>query len=254
MHNESFEHKIACEACRSGAALGFDFTMAFQPIVDVETRTVFAYEALVRGTDGAGAFSILERVTQDNRYRFDQACRSKAVELASSLGMESKLSINFLPNAVYEPAVCIQATLAAAKRYDFPVKQIMFEVAESEQMVDQKHVKRILQDYQGRGFTTAIDDFGAGYAGLSLLVDFQPDVIKIDIALLREIDADGVRQSIVNGLIGICADLDIAIIAEGVETEAEYAWLRGRGLRYFQGYLFARPGLETLPDVAWPAS
>ena len=84
--------------------------MAFQPIVDTDTCKPFAYEALVRGADGSGAASILSRVTETNRYSFDQACRVKAIETAMAVGImdtEAKLSINFLPNAVYSPMACI---------------------------------------------------------------------------------------------------------------------------------------------------
>lgn len=227
--------------------------MAFQPIVDIRERTVFAYEALVRGTDGAGAGSILARVNEDNRYRFDQACRTKAVELAARLGIGCYVSINFLPNAVYNPAACIRTTLKAAERYDFPTDRLLFEVTENERVVDRDHLKGILQDYQQRGFKTAIDDFGAGYSGLGLLADFQPDFIKIDMALVRDIESHPVRQAIVTGILSVCAGLDIAVIAEGVETMAEYTWLKDRGVRYIQGFLLAEPGFETLPPVQWPA-
>ena len=84
-----------CNRCDS--PVPFTFTMAFQPIVDVSQRKIIYYEALVRGPNGESAFSILEQVTKDLMYRFDQACRIKAIELASELGMQEKLSINFLP-------------------------------------------------------------------------------------------------------------------------------------------------------------
>ncbi len=253
MHGTDAGHPSKCEACRDGEPLPFDFTMAFQPIVDVRDREVVAYEALVRGTDGAGAASILDRVTQANRYRFDQACRTKAIELGARLSIDCRLSINFLPNAVYEPAACIRSTLAAAARYGFPIERIMFEVTESEDMVDKGHLTTILEDYRDRGFITAIDDFGAGYAGLSLLADFQPDVIKLDMGLLRGINSDPVRQVLVQGVIDICRELGINVVAEGIETFDEYEWFASRDVRYMQGYLFARPAVEALPAVDWPA-
>src|SRR5690606_20232087 len=128
--------KNPCPSCQGGNALGFDFSMAFQPIVDMRDRSLYAYEALVRGTDGAGAAAILGRVNDENRYAFDQACRVKAVELAARLAMPCLLSINFLPNAVYQAANCIRATLAAARRFGFPTEKIIFEITESEELVD----------------------------------------------------------------------------------------------------------------------
>ena len=251
-HAPVFDHLVACEACRLAEPLGFDFTMAFQPIVDLRERTVFAYEALVRGLDGAGAPWVIAQVTPENRYRFDQACRTKAVELASRLGIDCYLSINFMPNAIYEPATCIRTTLAAARRHSFPLDRLLFEVSEGEQALDHAHLMGIFEDYTRRGFKTAIDDFGAGYAGLGLLVDFQPDFVKLDMSLLRGIDADPVRQTVVRSLLAMCRELGVEVIAEGIETVGEYEWLVGEGVRYAQGFLFARPTLERLPEVVWP--
>ena len=87
--------KMNCSECMEGAGLDFGFTMAYQPIFDLDHKKVFAHEALVRGTNGESAYSILSKVNDENRYRFDQACRVKAIELASRLKMDSLLSINF---------------------------------------------------------------------------------------------------------------------------------------------------------------
>ncbi|WP_218276125.1 EAL domain-containing protein [Pseudomonas sp. SDI] len=242
-----------CSACRDGQALGFDFSMAFQPIVDIRDHSLYAYEALVRGLDGSGALTILRQVNDENRYAFDQACRLKAVELAAKLRIPCLLSINFLPNAVYQAATCIRATLAAAQRFDFPTDRIIFEITESEELVDKEHLKGIIHEYQRQKFMTAIDDFGAGYSGLNLLAEFQPDIIKLDMALVRGIDTDPVRQAIVQGILGVCQVLNIEVIAEGIETLGELRQLQHLGIYLFQGYLFARPAFEALPAVTWPA-
>jgi len=242
----------SCLACKEGTALEFDFSMAFQPIVDARTHQVFAYEALVRGLDGSGAQSILSQVSESNRYAFDQACRVKAVELAARLAIPCYLSINFLPNAVYQPAACIRATLEAARRFNFPTNQIIFEVTENEYLVDKQHIKQIMLEYRKQGFKTAIDDFGAGYSGLCFLAEFQPDIIKLDMELIRNIHDDRVRQVITDSVLGMCRSLDILVIAEGVESEEEYLQLRRLGVELFQGYLFARPQFEALPSITWP--
>jgi EAL domain-containing protein (putative c-di-GMP-specific phosphodiesterase class I) len=229
--------------------------MAFQPIVDVETRGIFAHEALVRSPAGASAAEVLARVDESNIYRFDQTCRVRAIERAARLGMSERLSISFLPGAVYRPETCIGATLEAAARFGFPVSRIVFEVAEGEKIEDRDHLVGIIREYRSRGMTTAIDDFGAGYAGLNLLAEFQPDILKLDMALTRSVDSDRVRRTIVLSVLAVCRELDIQVIAEGVETLAEFHTLRSAGIRLFQGYLFARPHLEGLvrPDeIAWP--
>lgn len=219
--------------------------MAFQPIVNTSTRQVFAQEALVRGPDQEPASAILARVHDGNRYQFDQACRIKAVQLAAKLGVQSLLSINFMPNAVYQPERCIRTTLEAAVACQFPVERIVFEITEGEKVEDTQHLRSIVQHYRSRGFRTAIDDFGAGYSGLNLLAELQPDFIKLDMALIRHIDRDRARQAIVKGIIQVCRELGIAPIAEGVETAAEASTLQDFGIELFQGYYFARPAFEA---------
>ena len=118
----------------------------------------------------------------------------------------------------------------------------MFEVTEGEQVTNGAHLKSIFNEYRRQGLITAIDDFGAGYAGLNMLAQFQPHVLKIDMELIRNIDQDPVRQAIVCGIALVCQRLSIDIVAEGIETVAESAYLRSTGIRYQQGYLFARPG------------
>lgn len=223
--------------------------MAFQPIVDVRDRTVFGYEALVRGRDGQGADVVLGMVDDANRYIFDQTCRVTAIDLASKLNLSGMLSINFLPNAVYKPETCIRATLEAAAEMNFPTRRLMFEVTESERVHDNTHLKHIFIEYKRRGFTTAIDDFGAGHSGLNLLADFQPDIVKLDMALTRGIDTDRVRRAIVSGIVRMCGEIGIRVIAEGIETPGECLTLQDEGITLFQGYLFARPGFESLPQV-----
>jgi EAL domain-containing protein (putative c-di-GMP-specific phosphodiesterase class I) len=245
--------RLGCNGCRDDQPLGFEFEMAFQPIIDVAKSRVWGHEALVRGVNGEPAGSILAQVDEHNRYRFDQACRVKAIETAGQLfdGDHLRLSINFMPNAVYEPAACIRTSLAAAQRVGFPCERIMFEFTEDERVSDPGHIKRIVGEYRRLGFVTALDDFGAGYAGLNLLAEFQTDVLKIDMELLRGIDVSHARQVIVAGLVNIARQLDIAVIAEGVETEGEFAVLRAAGIGLFQGYLFARPAFRSLAAVPW---
>ncbi len=241
-----------CKSCQDNTPLSFDFSMAFQPIVDTRDNSIFAYEALIRGLAGEGALEMLSKVNEDNRYIFDQSCRVKAVELASRLQIPCFISINFLPNAVYQAATCIRATLEAARRYNFPTSRLIFEITENEELVDKAHLKSIITEYKRQGFKTAIDDFGAGYSGLNLLAEFQPDIIKLDMAMVRDIDRDPVRQAIVQGILGVCKALNIDVIAEGIESLAELRLLQGMGVHLFQGYLFAKPAFEQLPAVTWP--
>ena len=242
----------SCTGCRDGEGFDLAFSMAFQPIVDLATGKPFAYEALVRGPAGESAFSVLDRVNDLNRYAFDQACRVKAIEGAMAAGLMetgAKLSINFLPNAVYSPMACIQLTLKTARAQKMPLDRLIFEFTEGEEMVSPAHVETIIDAYKKMGFGVAIDDFGAGHAGLDLFARFAPDLVKIDMDLVRGIDDDHRRRAIVRAIVAMCAELETIVIAEGIETPGEADALTSLGVRYMQGYLFARPGFECLPMV-----
>lgn len=242
---------VKCAGCADGTELPFEFKMAFQPIVDVTEHRVWGYEALVRGPNGEGAHSVLSQLTDEQLYRFDQAARVMAIETAGRLfdDGQARLSINFMPNAVYEPKACIQKSLEAARRAKFPPSNLMFEFTENERMNNPAHVENIVRSYKALGFWTALDDFGAGYAGLNLLARLQPNLIKIDMELLRDIHLSRAKQVIVAGVASMARELDITVLAEGVESEAELTTLRAAGIALFQGYYFAKPALMSLPAV-----
>jgi len=238
-----------CDDCGKAERVGFQFDYAYQPIVDVNRRTVFAHEALVRGPNGESAMTVLSQVNEQNRYRFDQACRVKAIKGASQLSIQEHISINFLPNAIYRPELCILTTLEAAREYGFPLERIIFEVTEGERIEDGPWFTEILREYKRQGFKTAIDDFGAGYAGMRLLADFQPDIIKIDMDLIRDVDTNIPRQAIVRSLVRLCDEMKIRVIAEGIETSAERDFLYDAGIHLMQGYLFAKPAFRAVASV-----
>ncbi len=232
-----------CSGCRNSQDLDIDFTMAFQPIVDIGRQSIFAHEALIRGLNGQGAGAILSAIQTPDLYAFDQACRVKAIELAASLGLagtDALLSINFLPNAVYEPRACIRKTIETAMRTNFPADRIIFEFTETEKL-DAKHVLNILRTYRSMGFRTAIDDFGSGHAGFALLAEFQPDIVKLDMALIRDIDTNPVKRCIVRNILAMLRDLGIEPLCEGVETHGELQALRDLGVTLVQGYVFSKP-------------
>jgi EAL domain-containing protein (putative c-di-GMP-specific phosphodiesterase class I) len=249
------DHSSQCGACKVEEQDLFPFTMAFQPIVDTEARTVFAFEALVRGPQGEGAYTVLSQVTQANRYAFDQNCRVKAITLAAHLGvaeMGAKLSVNFMPGAVYSPAACIQKTLEAAKNTGFPLDRLIFEITEDERVRDIGHLRGIVSEYKKHGFDLALDDFGAGYSGMNLLAELDLDIVKLDAQLIRDIHTKQKSEKIVRAMVQLCSELGIKLVAEAVETKDEYDTLLACGIRLMQGYMFAKPRFEGLPAVQWP--
>lgn len=243
-----------CKGCHDGAGFHRPFSMAFQPIFDLGSGAIFAREALVRGVNGEGAQTILSQVDEANRYAFDQQCRVKAIEMVvAKHGARDRagLSINFMPFAVYEPRACIRLTLDAARRTGYPLNQIIFEFTEGERL-DTAHLLLILETYRDIGFKTAIDDFGAGYAGLSLLSRFQPDIVKIDMDLVRGIDSDRTKRVILKNTVAMLVDLGIVPLCEGIETVSELAVVQDLGVRLVQGYALGRPVFEREAAPARP--
>jgi EAL domain-containing protein (putative c-di-GMP-specific phosphodiesterase class I) len=227
----------------------FVFSFAFQPIVNASTREVISFEALVRGPGGEPSADVFARVPRENLYRFDQACRLKAIHVARRLNIQTRLNINLFPNAIHHTGMNIRATLQASLDEGFPVENIIFEVSEAERLEHYTRVVEIFKMYQDFGFQTAIDDFGTGYSGLRMLAEYQPHYIKLDRNIIADIHENHVKQTIVKGMGGICKQLSIEMIAEGVEKVEEYQWLREAGINIFQGYYFARPAFEALSEV-----
>ena len=230
--------------------ISFEFSFAFQPIVDVRRREIISFEALVRGPHGEPSASVFAQVPKHNFSRFDEICRLKAIYLASHLNIQNRLNLNMSPQSIYEVDLNITATFQASIHSGIPVGDIIFEVLETENLTDQRNLLKYLRILQDFGFRTAIDDFGAGYSGLNLLVNFQPNYIKLDRTIISNIQHEYIKQCILSAVQQVCKDLRIEIIAEGVETADEFHWLNEAGISIFQGYYFARPAFEALPDVA----
>jgi EAL domain-containing protein (putative c-di-GMP-specific phosphodiesterase class I) len=146
----------------------------------------------------------------------------------------------------------LTSTVDMAKIAGLRAEQLMLEVSEREVIKDTQLFVDRANLCKALGVRFAIDDFGAGYSGLNLLADFQPEQLKLDMVLVRDVHCKGPRQAITRGVLRTCTDLGIEVVAEGVETLDEYAWLLDEGVHLFQGYLFAKPAFEQLPEVHWP--
>ena len=223
------------------------FTFAFQPIIHAPSRSIYSYEALLRGPDGEPAATILQGIHPAQRVRFNERSRTAAVELAARLGLTTRLNINFMPSDVRLSPTAISSLIEAARRCDVPSSRLVLEILESDIIGSTEDFASAINAYRTAGLTFAIDDFGAGYAGLNLLAEFQPDLVKLDMQIARGIESKGPRQAIVRGILHTCQDLGIDVVAEGVETSDEYSWFWSEGIELFQGFLFAKPGFECLP-------
>lgn len=183
---------------------------------------------------------------------FDEHCRIMALRHAKHLGLQTDLHLNLMPCAVKLDTDCLASTREAARRHGIAFRSLVIEVTEQEIVGDEARLVQLCDVYRGAGMRIAMDDFGAGFSGLNLLTEFQPDELKLDRAFVHDISRHGPRQAIVRGVLQVCRDLGIDFIAEGVETYDEFHWFCDEGVHLFQGYLFARPGFESLPEPVFP--
>lgn len=219
----------------------------FQPIVHAANPSdVFGYECLVRGRSAEGSivspgdmFGIASKA--DLLFQLDRACRLSAVRSAHAHAVSRKIFINFVPTTIYRPEACLQTTFEALRTHDIAPEQVVFEVTESEQVRDVEHLCTILDYYRSHGFSTALDDLGAGYSSLNLLSRLKPEFMKLDMALIRDVDTDPYKAAITSNCIAMGRQLGIASIAEGIETAGELRWLQEAGVDFLQGYHIARP-------------
>ncbi len=225
------------------------YSFAFQPIVNVLDGSIFSYEALVRGRNEEPAIDVINDIPSTGKPAFHGQSCVLAMHWAAYRGLSTRLNLNIMPSVASSSPSAIASILKAAEQFQISPKQIVLEILESEFIGSLKDLSAALRDYRSSGLLFAIDDFGAGYAGLNLLAEFQPDVLKLDLRLVRNVEKKGPKQAIIRGICRTCLDLGIEVIAEGVETENEFRWLQSEGIQLFQGYLFARPAFEKLPEA-----
>ncbi len=214
------------------------FAMAFQPIVNVISGEVFAYEALVRSPKGESANTVLAKVARKHYNMFDMACRTCALQSSIREGVLHKnvaLSVNINPNAGSAEKTSLKRTCEEAESLGLPLNRLIFEFIENEEISSFTGLQALMDEYRSRGVRIAIDDFGAGYSGLKLLSKLQPDIIKIDLELVGKVDVNRTTEIIIKAIVQACFELNIQIVAEGVERYETAMRLRDMGIALQQG-------------------
>lgn len=215
--------------------------MVYQPIVRWSTRSVYAHEALVRTSEKSVPhpgvlLDLAERLgTLDALGRRIRSIVSEPLPKAPS---DSLLFVNLHARDLQDEEL-FSDNSELARISD----RVVFEITERADLGGIDDPARRISDLKRLGFRVAVDDIGAGYAGLNSFVTLGPDLVKLDMTLVRDIDGDDLRQRLVASLVSLCRDMSIDVVAEGVETSAERAALVSLGCDLFQGYLFARPAL-----------
>lgn len=234
-------------------AKGADCSFAFQPIVDPFMQQIVSWEALIRTLEGDSPAAYFQTLPQDALYEADLKSKQVALSMANALGLHTQtLSLNLLPMTLVNVPNAVDFLLTVIEANGFVPEQIVVEFTESEAISRFDEFTYSVNQLKSAGISVTIDHFGAGFAGLQLLAQFQPDRIKINRDLIANVHKSGPRQAIVQAIIKCCASLEIQFCAVGVERAEEWMWLESAGISQFQGHLFASPRLGGIPAVAWP--
>ena len=248
---------LGSEHPRAGDRVGLDVVfaramktlwMAYQPIVRVADRALFGYEALMRTRETAlphpGA--VLEAAERLGRvHELGAHVRSCAAEPIGGAHPEAVLFVNLHASELGDDALLSR---------DAPLSRIatrvVLEVTERASLEGVDDVRGRVRALRELGFRVAIDDLGAGYAGLTSFTLLEPEVVKLDMELVRGIDSHRTKRSIVTSMVTLCHDMGATVVAEGVETPAERDALVDLGCDLLQGYLLAKPA-PPFPEFAW---
>lgn len=223
----------------------------FQPIVSLRDGSVLGYEALSRGPDGTplknpdALFGVA--VECGKLWELEQLCRTKALESAFKNGADLRLFLNVNPSVIHDEKFKRGFTKEYLNSYGINPENIFFEITEKSAVSDLEGFKKTIDHYKRQNYRIAIDDAGAGYSGLNMITDIHPHYIKLDINLIRDIDKDAYKRALVKSLQEFSRLADIALIAEGVETEEELSTLIDIGVHYAQGYFIQRPQEQIIP-------
>ncbi len=222
------------------------FHALYQPILTLGDRTPVGYEALLRATtrggrtvmpdvlfpaaDAAGWTHLLDRVGRTTALR----------DAAGWLPPDQLLFINFIPTSIYRPEVCLRTTELAAREAGVRLDQIVFEVTEGHRIRDLDHLERVFEYYRAHRCRVALDDVGAGYSSLNMLVRLRPDVVKLDKDIVQALP-DATSRAVVTAIVDIAHSYGGLVLAECVETAEQAEVAAGLGVDLGQGWLFGRP-------------
>jgi len=223
-----------------------DLDVVFQPIVDLSTGACFAFEALTRckWPEFKNPMKLFERAQEE------RCCGSlgrKVREVAFARCTDAPLFVNLHPHELDEGWLV---------RPDDPLffheRAVYLEITESAAFSYFALCVNVLKEICSRsGAFLVVDDFGAGHSNVKRIIDLEPQVVKLDLALVRGIEKSKRQQILVRHLVSLCIELGATVVAEGIETEDELSAVIDTGAHYGQGYLFARPAFP-LPKPSWP--
>jgi EAL domain-containing protein (putative c-di-GMP-specific phosphodiesterase class I) len=225
-----------------------DCFCVYQPLVDLRTTKIFAYESLARTkcADFEGPMQMFASAVAEN-------CTGELGRILRAMSLEGcpaqPLFLNIHPAELNEKWVV---------QPDDPIFQhsedVYLEITEAVPLTHFRLCKDMLAEVRGRGVHLVVDDLGAGYSNLKYIADLHPRVVKLDRGLVAGLTKDSRMFKLVSAIVRLCSELDSKVVAEGIETEGELEAVIAAGARYAQGYLLARPAFPPPPKINWPAS
>jgi EAL domain-containing protein (putative c-di-GMP-specific phosphodiesterase class I) len=235
---------IAGPSDRAGLEASFErvlasFGMAFQPIVSLSKKSVFGYEALLRSNEPSlpKPGDVLEAAERlDATQRLGRAVRAFVAKRWSSMNRDCLLFVNLHPDDLLDNELTSPAAPLAGM-----ASCVVLEITERAPLSALERIRQRCTELRHLGFRIAVDDLGAGYAGLTSFAVLDPDIVKVDMNLVRGIEYSAVRRRLVASVVALCREMGMMVVAEGVETESERDVLSDLGCDLFQGHLFGRP-------------
>ncbi len=223
------------------------------PVIKLDDMSVIGYEALSRGPEG-GEFERPDKLFKvaydsDLVMQLERLCRKQAIQTATALQPDRLMFLNIEPESIGDPELRDAMFTSILADASITPDRIVLEITERTAIIDFPTFRSTLEYLRALGFSVAVDDAGAGFGSLQVLAEVRPEWLKIDISLVRGVDSDDVRRELMHSLVMFAERMDVKLVAEGIETEAELAALREIGVAYGQGFLFSRPVLP-FPDDA----
>ncbi|OLO40598.1 hypothetical protein BTR23_06330 [Alkalihalophilus pseudofirmus] len=222
------------------------FTRHIQPIIKLQNQTVYGYEFLLRQNDQdypffPGELFAFSQKTGLQSLLDSQARIASIVVGAKLLPQGQKRFINFLPSSIYDPNHCLKSTFKAVEKFGINPSDLVFEVVETERIVDLVHLKKIFRTYQQHGVHVALDDIGTGFSTIDVLAELNPNFAKIDRSLIDHCDIDQEKQRKIRSIIEIASEKGITLLAEGIERKEELLYCKDIGIDLAQGYYIGKP-------------
>lgn len=222
--------------------------LAFQPILDAQGSKVFGHEVLLRSDEPNlnDPLQVLEAAELlGSLDQLGRVIRERAVESFVQLPSDGFLFVNLHPKDLTDPALFME-TEPLSRVAD----RVVLEITERSSLEKLDKVSERVAQLRRMGFRIAIDDLGAGYAGLTTFAQLEPEIIKLDMSLVRDVHQNSTKQKVIRSMAALAQDMGMIVVAEGVETTAERDVLLDLGCDFLQGFLFARPG-RPFPEVNW---